>query len=454
MIRGFFIMLLNKMKKRFKDYAEVEYVFWHSHIDALQLKENDEVLIFGCGMWGKALYKELNNHKNVIIRGFCDNNKTLQGAKIEEIFVYSPDEGMKKYPNAVYIIAINKYSDNVRKQLLELGIEKNCIRILNTKDPKKATREYFEERLNEKYFLDKNSIFEPLIPVVKNRLTEDNRDFRVYIDDKLAETLDNGMDPFAEDVMDQFEKFYGKYNNIECISTAEKGKTKAKVMIACCHKDRGDVSEDSEMYYTPIQVGRELTDICLYDLCDNTGIHISERNYNYCECTALYWAWKNQYASDADYIGLRHYRRKFDITDEQLCHLSENEIDIVHVDPTYHENIKSSFINFTKNEKDWDLMKAIIETHFPEYYPTMIAYEGQHFICAYNMTIMRRNIFDIYCQFLFGVLLEIEAFYLKRCDRRDRYLGYLAENLTSIFLMHNKDKYKMVIAKLIPLVEL
>lgn len=87
-----------------------------------------------------------------------------------------------------------------------------------------------------------------------------------------------------------------------------------------------------------------------------------------------------------------------------------------------------------------------------EFYPTMLAYESQHFICAYNMSIMRRNIFDEYCQFLFGVLTEIEKHYLKIYDRRDRYLGYLAENLTSIFYMHTKDKYKQVIAKLIPIV--
>lgn len=443
----------NKANRRYKDYFEVEFDFWRDRIEALQLADQEKVLIFGCGMWGKSLYKEFNKHKKVKIKGFCDNNKALQGLTIENLPVYSPEEGIKRYPDAVYVIAIDKYSENVNKQLIELGIKKNFVRIFNTYDPQKPTREYFEERLNKRYFMDESYAFEPLLPVIKHISPDDERDFRVYIDKGLIKTLDKEIDPFEMDVMDQFEKSYGKYNGIGSISTAGKGKTTVKVMIACSHKDHAGLSRDNEIYYTPIQVGKALTDIQLYDECDNTGDHISDRNYNYCECTALYWAWKNHFAMDADYIGLRHYRRKFDIRDEQLSHLNENEIDIVHVDPIFHDSIQNSFADFTKKERDWELMKSVIEKQFPEYYPTMLAYENQHFICAYNMTIMRRNIFDEYCHFLFGVLLEIESYYLERCDRRDRYLGHLAENLTSIFLMHNKDKYKKIIAKLIPLVQ-
>lgn len=98
-------------------------------------------------------------------------------------------------------------------------------------------------------------------------------------------------------------------------------------------------------------------------------------------------------------------------------------------------------------------MKKVISDKFPEFYDTTLTYENQHFICAYNMSIMRRDLFDEYCSFLFGVLMEIESYYLKKCDRRDRYLGYLAENLTSIFIMHVKDRTKSIIAKLIPVID-
>lgn len=59
--------------------------------------------------------------------------------------------------------------------------------------------------------------------------------------------------------------------------------------------------------YLPIQVGAALHPALGYVL-DNTGDNISAKNPNYCELTALYWAWKNL---DCEYIGLCHYRRYF-----------------------------------------------------------------------------------------------------------------------------------------------
>ena len=58
--------------------------------------------------------------------------------------------------------------------------------------------------------------------------------------------------------------------------------------------------------YTPLFVGRngkENFGFCSDDSCED---NISSKNRDYCELTGLYWMWKG---SDADIIGLCHYRR-------------------------------------------------------------------------------------------------------------------------------------------------
>ena len=67
---------------------------------------------------------------------------------------------------------------------------------------------------------------------------------------------------------------------------------------------------DKNEIYKPIIVG---ANICKFRyanyISDDIGDNISDKNYKYCELTALYWAWKN--LSNDDYVGLAHYRRYF-----------------------------------------------------------------------------------------------------------------------------------------------
>ena len=61
--------------------------------------------------------------------------------------------------------------------------------------------------------------------------------------------------------------------------------------------------------YLPLEVGADSRDEHFFELKDNTGNNISNKNPYYCELTGLYWAYKN--LNDYDILGLVHYRRYF-----------------------------------------------------------------------------------------------------------------------------------------------
>ena len=75
-------------------------------------------------------------------------------------------------------------------------------------------------------------------------------------------------------------------------------------IYVCHHKHGKSFSDD---VFHPIHVGKELDATDIGFLGDNTGVNISNRNKQYCELTAIYWAWKNDEV--ATWLGLMHYRR-------------------------------------------------------------------------------------------------------------------------------------------------
>lgn len=202
------------------------------------------------------------------------------------------------------------------------------------------------------------------------------------------------------------------------------------------------------LYIYPIQVGAALTDQMLTDLRDNQGDNISAKNRNYCELTATYYAWKH---SHAEYKGICHYRRIFDISDEQMQRLLEmkQEWDVILPYPSVHfPNISAQHARYVK-DVDWNAMLWALEEVAPEY---LDAYEksvtsGEQFFHNFNMLIAKAPVFDDYCDFLFRVLERTEELTTpKGWERADRFAGYLGENLTTIYFLKNRDKWKIAYA--------
>ena len=201
---------------------------------------------------------------------------------------------------------------------------------------------------------------------------------------------------------------------------------------------------DNPNYVYPIQVGAELTDQWILNRRDNEGDNISLKNRNYCELTAAYYAWKH---SSADYKGLCHYRRIFDISDQQMQKLMEkkSEWDVILPYPSIHYPDISRQHSRYINESDWEAMCCALKETAPAYYEKFGQIFRGHYFYNFNMLIARREVYDDYCNFIFSVLERTEALTSpKGWERADRFAGYLGENLTTLYFMANKDKLKIV----------
>ena len=198
-------------------------------------------------------------------------------------------------------------------------------------------------------------------------------------------------------------------------------------------------------YITPIQVGAALTDKRIADVTDDTGDNISARNRHYSETTALYWMWKNV---AADYLGLCHYRRLWKNLDAIADALQGGDYDVVLPVPTLCAD---------------SVMKDYMERYIPDVYPTMLdvlremspeyyeasweIYGGDVFY-ACNMLIAKRETLDSLCGWMFPMVEEIENRVGDLPDAyQNRYAGFCAERLITLYFLRNKQKWRIAHAE-------
>lgn len=209
---------------------------------------------------------------------------------------------------------------------------------------------------------------------------------------------------------------------------------------------------DDEMYL-PLHVGRAgKPDIGFRG--DDTGENISEKNPNFCELTGLYWAWKN---SDADYLGLVHYRRHFAgkafgrktkriLTKPQLEKLlQKNDVVLPKKRNYYIETIYSHYAH-TFDASQLDKTREIIAKKYPAYLPAFEKTMNSRKAHMFNMFVMKRELSDRYCEWLFDILFELE----KEIDTEGmtafeaRLFGRISERLLDVWIETNRVSFSEV----------
>lgn len=220
---------------------------------------------------------------------------------------------------------------------------------------------------------------------------------------------------------------------------------KDKLIVVATHKEYRMPDDDM---YLPVFVN---TSEHKGYVTDGTGENISAKNFSYCELTALYWAWKN---TEFNCLGLVHYRRYFKgngkgdkfskiLTSKELDkYLATNDILVPKKRHYYIETNESQYLHAHHSE-GLDAAKNVVTSISPKYddaWNTVMHRRSGH---RFNMFIMKKRYADEYCEWLFGVLAEIE----KKLDISDwsvsekRVYGYLAERLLDVWLTANEYVY-------------
>lgn len=185
--------------------------------------------------------------------------------------------------------------------------------------------------------------------------------------------------------------------------------------------------------YLPLQVGAAGKPSIGFAR-DDTGDNISDKNPGYCELTGLYWAWKN--LPDERTIGLVHYRRLFRASPREMEAALDGADCILPSPRNYFIETTYSQYAHAHHAVDLDTTRAIISERTPSFLPAfdsaMSSTRGHRF----NMMVMRRPLLDEYCEWLFGILFELES----RLDTSSyslydaRVYGFVAERLVDVFV--------------------
>ena len=173
---------------------------------------------------------------------------------------------------------------------------------------------------------------------------------------------------------------------------------------------------------------------------DDDGVNISEKNQGFSELTGLYWLCKN---SEADILGLVHYRRYFKgLSNDRIENLLEDHDAIVPKKRRYYiETLYSHYAN-TLDGSHLDEALSVIRERHPEFEKAAVEVYGRTWGYMFNMFVMKRDLFRDYCDFLFDILFELEKRYLPGQDGsafERRLYGRVSEILFNVWLAKQSE---------------
>lgn len=227
-------------------------------------------------------------------------------------------------------------------------------------------------------------------------------------------------------------------------------KEKLQIIVAS-HKPY-DVVQDE--YYLPVHAGAAMAQKAEYQ-SDAQGASISHKNDLYCELTALYWAWKNL---PADALGLMHYRRylgcpgrnfpwiarreRIATGEELLRYLEKTPVILPKKRDYVIESREEQYVH-AHGRAGLDALRAVMKRRTPQYLPAFERSMKRTAGHCFNIFVMRRDLCDAYCQWLFDTLFEVEETMRAAAPQEitPRLFGFLSERMLDCWLETHGHAY-------------
>lgn len=250
------------------------------------------------------------------------------------------------------------------------------------------------------------------------------------------------------------ELYYGRQGRFLPIRALPLGVRHPLVRVFAAQSDKDKAlcgQYDIPAWIEPIQVGATLAKRKMAIIQDNIGDNISDRNGNYCELTGLYWVWKNileqtnEESEENQYYGLAQYRRFLALSDDDISRLEDNDVDVVLPYPMLYEPDISAHHKRYLKEADWKSLEQAVNECQPKYTEALRQAMEQQYFYNYNVIIAKKNLLRDYCAWLFSILHRTEELsFPKGSERSDRYLGYMGENLETVYFLHHAKDLNIV----------
>lgn len=102
-----------------------------------------KVYIFGAKKPGQFLHLVLEQWGMNQVEGYCDNNSALQGKMVQTKRVFSPEEAVTRDAEAYYVITSVLHMEEMKHQLMQLGVREEFIKIYHPEMDMRFLRERF-----------------------------------------------------------------------------------------------------------------------------------------------------------------------------------------------------------------------------------------------------------------------------------------------------------------------